>query len=34
VRVLEGFGHVCMIHHDFDLLEHMEPWLGANGVRP
>ena len=34
VRVLEGYGHVCMIHHDFDLLEHMEPWLGTNGVRP
>jgi pimeloyl-ACP methyl ester carboxylesterase len=34
VVVLEGFGHVCMIHHDFDLLEHVEPWLGTNGVRP
>ncbi len=34
VRVLEGYGHVCMIHHDFDLLEYMEPWLGTNGVRP
>ena len=34
VRVLEGFGHVCMIHHDFDLLGHMEPWLGTNGVQP
>ena len=34
VVVLEGYGHVCMIHHDFDLLEHMEPWLGVNGVRP
>jgi pimeloyl-ACP methyl ester carboxylesterase len=27
VRVLDGFGHVCMIHHDFDLLEHITPWL-------
>jgi pimeloyl-ACP methyl ester carboxylesterase len=27
VKVLEGYGHVCMIHHDFDLLAHVEPWL-------
>ena len=27
VRVLDGFGHVCMIHHEFDLLEHITPWL-------
>jgi pimeloyl-ACP methyl ester carboxylesterase len=27
VRVLEGYGHVCMIHHGFDLLEYVEPWL-------
>jgi pimeloyl-ACP methyl ester carboxylesterase len=26
VRVLEGFGHVCMISADFDLLEHVEEW--------
>lgn len=27
VRILEGYGHVCMIHHGFDLLEYVEPWL-------
>jgi pimeloyl-ACP methyl ester carboxylesterase len=30
VRVLEGFGHVCMIQDDFDLLEHVGPWLGTS----
>jgi pimeloyl-ACP methyl ester carboxylesterase len=34
VRVLEGFGHVCMITHDFDLLEQVEPWLGSVGAPP
>ena len=29
VRILEGFGHVCMIHDDFDLLAHLDPWLGT-----
>lgn len=29
VRVLDGFGHVCMIHHDFNLLEHVNPWLDS-----
>jgi pimeloyl-ACP methyl ester carboxylesterase len=28
VRVLEGYGHVCMIQEDFDLLSHLDPWLG------
>jgi pimeloyl-ACP methyl ester carboxylesterase len=27
LRILEGFGHVSMIHHDFDLLECITPWL-------
>jgi pimeloyl-ACP methyl ester carboxylesterase len=34
VRVLEGYGHVCMIHHDFDLLQHVEPWLGTGVAQP
>jgi pimeloyl-ACP methyl ester carboxylesterase len=25
-RVLEGFGHVCLINHDLDLLDHIGPW--------
>jgi pimeloyl-ACP methyl ester carboxylesterase len=33
VRVLEGYGHICMIHHDFNLLEHVEPWLGGWGEK-
>lgn len=33
VKILEGYGHVCMIHHGFDLLEHVEPWLGTIGSR-
>ena len=27
VVVLEGYGHICMINHDFSLLEHIGPWL-------
>ncbi|HSF16942.1 MAG TPA: alpha/beta hydrolase [Vicinamibacteria bacterium] len=27
MRVLEGYGHICMINHDFHLLDHIEPWL-------
>ena len=27
LRVLEGFGHTCLINHDFDLLGAIEPWL-------
>lgn len=30
-KVLEGFGHIVMINHDFDLLEHIESWLAARG---
>ena len=26
VEVLEGYGHVCLINHDLDLLEYVEPW--------
>jgi 3-oxoadipate enol-lactonase len=34
VRVLEGYGHICMIHHHFDLLEQLEPWLGTASASP
>ena len=27
VVVLRGYGHICVITHDFDMLEHVEPWL-------
>lgn len=29
MRVLAGYGHICMINHDFSLLEHIEPWLDS-----
>jgi len=29
VQVLEGFGHICLITHDFNLREHIEAWLGG-----
>jgi pimeloyl-ACP methyl ester carboxylesterase len=32
VKVLEGYGHICMIHYDFDLLEHGSRGL-AEGER-
>ncbi len=25
--VLEGYGHICMINHDFDLMDYLGPWL-------
>jgi pimeloyl-ACP methyl ester carboxylesterase len=27
--VLEGYGHICLINHDLDLLDHVGPWLDA-----
>lgn len=29
VVVLKGYGHICVITHDFDMLEHIEPWLAS-----
>jgi len=26
MKVLEGYGHICLINHDLDLLEHVGPW--------
>jgi pimeloyl-ACP methyl ester carboxylesterase len=26
MQVLEGFGHICLINHDLDLLDHVGPW--------
>lgn len=26
-RILEAFGHICLIHHDFDLMEYLDPWV-------
>ena len=30
VKILEGFGHICLINHDFDLLAAIEPWLATS----
>ena len=27
IKVLEGYGHICLINHDFDLRSAIEPWL-------
>jgi len=37
-RILEGYGHICLINHDLDLLEYIDPWLAEevwpNGAGP
>lgn len=30
-RILEGYGHICLINHDLDLLEIVGPWWDAVG---
>lgn len=27
LQVLAGYGHICLINHDLDLLEYIDPWL-------
>jgi len=38
MRVLEGYGHVCLINHDLDLLDYVAPWCdrvaGDQAPRP
>ncbi|MEL7155410.1 MAG: alpha/beta hydrolase [Actinomycetota bacterium] len=29
LTILEGYGHICLINHDLDLLDHVEPWWRA-----
>ncbi|HKJ24828.1 MAG TPA: alpha/beta hydrolase, partial [Myxococcota bacterium] len=31
LRILEGYGHICLINHDLDLLEHVGPWWDEVG---
>ncbi|MDH3378508.1 MAG: hypothetical protein OEQ39_16330, partial [Gammaproteobacteria bacterium] len=26
IRILEGYGHVCLINHDLNLLDYIAPW--------
>ena len=28
-RILEGYGHICLINHDLDLLDYVGPWWDA-----
>jgi pimeloyl-ACP methyl ester carboxylesterase len=32
VKILSGYGHVCLITHDFDVTEYVAPWWEANSV--
>ena len=27
---LKGYGHICMINHDFSLLDYIQPWLESS----
>jgi len=29
LRILEGYGHICLINHDLNLLEYIGPWMEA-----
>lgn len=29
LQVLRGYGHICLINHDLDLLDYIDPWLEA-----
>jgi len=31
VRILKGYGHVCLINHDLDLLDFVGPWYTREG---
>jgi len=26
VTILKGYGHICLVNHDLDLLDHLAPW--------
>lgn len=32
-QVLNGYGHICLINHDLDLLEYVGPWWDRIGSR-
>lgn len=34
VEVLEGYGHICMINHDLDLLDFIGPWYEDIVAKP
>lgn len=33
MKILEGYGHICLINHDLSLLDHIEPWWGRVSAR-
>jgi 3-oxoadipate enol-lactonase len=33
LEVLEGYGHVCLIDHDLDLTEYVDPWWREHAER-
>ncbi len=33
LEILRGYGHICLINHDLDLLEHIQPWYDAVASR-
>lgn len=34
VKILPGYGHVCLITHDFDVTEYVAPWWESQSVAP
>lgn len=32
LHVLEGYGHICLINHDLNLLEYVGPWLDRDAA--
>lgn len=35
VSILDGYGHLCLINHDLDLLDHIAPWWDrVSGCEP
>jgi len=31
IQVLTGYGHICLINHDLNLLDYVRPWREASG---
>ena len=29
---LRGYGHICLINHDFNLLDWLDPWLKGQSI--
>lgn len=34
MQILEGYGHICLINHDFDLLDRIGPWWDRHDPGP